>query len=68
MCGLHAYDKNNDTSTNATKFGGGIPLQADSKINPIVSLCVRINFIDTWIFALEINFAWRCCAYQNNTK
>ena len=26
MCGLYAFDKNNDKSTDATKFGGIIPL------------------------------------------
>ena len=45
MCGLHANNKHNDNSTDAKNFGGGRPLPADSKINPILYLCVNINFI-----------------------
>ena len=34
MCGLPAYDKNNDKPTDASKFGGGRPLPEYSTINP----------------------------------
>ena len=61
MCVLHAYDKNNDKSTDAKKIDGGIPLPSDSTINPLASLCVGINMLDTWINALENNFVYRCC-------
>ena len=30
MCGLYAYDKENDNSTDATNFGDVIPIPYDS--------------------------------------
>ena len=57
MCGLHAYNKENDKSTYATDFGVRIPLPDDSKRVSLVYLCVSINFIYTWINVLAHNFA-----------
>ena len=68
MCCLHADDKNIDKSTDVTIFGSGRPLPEYSKINPLISLCVSINFIDTRLNALAKNFARRCCAYQEKAK
>ena len=68
MCGLYAYNKDNDNSTDATDFGGGRPLPEYSTINPLIYPCVSINFIGTWSNILGKTFAWRCCAYQDNTK
>ena len=47
MCGLHAYNKENDKSTDETKFGGGRHIKDDSTKVSLISLCVSINFIDT---------------------
>ena len=33
-----------------------------------MSLCVSINYMDTYINVLGNNFEWRYCAYQYNTK
>ena len=63
MCCLNAYDKENDNSTNATNFGGGRPMPDDSTSVSLVSLCVSINFIETWINVLSKTFECRCCAY-----
>ena len=68
MCGLHAHEKQNDRSTDATKFGGGIPLPEDSTIKPLVYICVSINFMETWLNNLAILFSWCCCAYQDKIK
>ena len=68
MCGLHAYNKENDKSTYATDFGVRIPLPDDSKRVSLVYLCVSINFIYTWINVLAHNFAWRFCENQENTE
>ena len=67
MCGLHAHDKLDDTSTDVTSFVFKRPLPEDSTIDYIFSLCVILNFIYIWVKALEKNFAWGCCAYQDNT-
>ena len=53
MCGLHAYYKQNNKSTDATKFGDGIPLPEDFTINNPVSLFVGITFINTWLNTSE---------------
>ena len=45
MCGLNAYNKKYDKSTDATNFGGGRPVPEDSTINPLVSMFVIISFI-----------------------
>ena len=68
MCGLHAYQKHNDKSTDATNFDSGRPLPDYSIINTLVYLCVSIKFIDTWINALATNFTWHCCAYKEKIK
>ena len=68
MCGLHAYKKLKERSTGATDFHGGQPLQEDSNVNPIISLCVTINFIDTWMNKLDKNIACICFSYQYKTK
>ena len=68
MCSLHSYDKENDKSTYEADFGGGIPLPDDSTIKNLVSLCVSINFIDTWPNVLSNIFTCSCCAYQDNRK
>ena len=68
MCGLHAYDKLNDKSTNASIFCGGRSLPEYYTIDSLVYLCVSINFIDTWLKALENNSALSFCAYQYNMK
>ena len=57
MCGLHAYKKLKERSTGATDFHRGQPLQKDSNVNPIISLCVTINFIDTWSNTFDENNA-----------
>ena len=46
MCGLHAYNKRQENSTNQTDFSGGQTLPEDSNIIPRISICVTINFID----------------------
>ena len=48
MCGLHAYYKENDKSTDEKHFCGGRPIPDDSTKVSLVYLCVSINFIDTW--------------------
>ena len=68
MCALHAYDKNNYNLTDETNFGDERPLPEDSTINHIISLCVSINVIYTWLVALANKFTCRCCAYQEKTK
>ena len=65
---LHAYDKQNGKSTDAIKLGGRIPIPEDSTINNIVTLCVSINFIDTWLNILAETILWRCCEYQDKIK
>ena len=37
--------KKNDKSTDATNFGGGIPLTKKYTTNPLAYSCVSINFI-----------------------
>ena len=68
MCGLYAYDKENDNSTDATNFGDVIPIPDDYNKFYLVSLCLSINFTYTWINVLENNSAWRYCAYQDKSK
>ena len=53
MCSLHAYNKENYKSTDATDFGGGRPLPEYSKTDSLVSLCVSIKFIDTCLNVLD---------------
>ena len=53
MCGLHAYNKENDNSTDATNVFSGIPIPDDSTKVSIVSICVGINFIDTWLNIMD---------------
>ena len=57
MCGLHYYDKPKENFTVATDFHGGRPLTKDSNINPIISICVTIDFIDTWSNTFDENMA-----------
>ena len=47
MCEFHAYNKLSYNSNGATYFHGGRPLPEDTNLNPIISVCVIINFIDT---------------------
>ena len=68
MCGLHAYNKENNNSTDETDFGGGRPLPDDSTTGSLVFLCVSINIIDNLISVLLNNFVWRCCTYQKKRK
>ena len=68
MCELHAYDKRKYKSTGATYFHGGRLLSEYSSVNPIIYICVTINFIETWINTLDKNITWRFLAYQDNTK
>ena len=68
MCEVHAYQKYNDKLYDAIGFGGGIPLQEDSKIYYIVSLCVRLNFIGIWLKASLNNNVWNFCAYRETVK
>ena len=68
MCGLHAYDKNNDRSTDATNFGGGRPLPEDSTMDPLIFFLFSIEFIDTCFNALEESFSWSCCDCKEKTK
>ena len=67
ICGIHDYNKK-DKSNDAPNFGGGRPLPEYSIINPLVSICVSINFMDTWINALAKKIEWHCWAYQEKTK
>ena len=53
MCGLRAYDKQNDKLTYAKKIGSVRPLPEYSEINPLIYLCVGINFIYTWLNSLK---------------
>ena len=68
MCWLQTYGKQNDKSNDEIIFGGGIPLPEYSILGYLVFLCVILNFINTWLKALESNFAWCCCEYQDNIK
>ena len=52
MCGLHAYYKENDKSTDEKHFCGGRPIPDDSTTISLVSLCVSNNFIDTCLNVL----------------
>ena len=54
MCGLHAYEKENDKQTDATECCGGITLSSNYTINPLVYLCVSIKFIDTWTCSISL--------------
>ena len=55
MCGLHKYKKENDKSTDATEFGDRRTLPYDSTTFSLVSICVSINLIYTWLSLLEEN-------------
>ena len=68
MCGLHAYKKRNYKSTGATYFHDVRPLPENSSVNPLVSVFVRINFIDTWISTLDKKIDWHCLSYEDNMK
>ena len=68
MCGFNAYNKENDKSTDATNFDGGIPIPDNSTTISIVYLCVSIKSIYTWLNVLENYFTWRGCAYQYKMK
>ena len=68
MCGLYSYNKENYRSTDATKFGGGRTIPDDSTTISLVSICVSIKLIDTWINILAKNFACNCFAYQDNMR
>ena len=68
MCDLHAYDNKNDKSTDATNFGGGIPIPDDSTKISLVSIFSVINFISFSECPLAKIFTWSCCAYQENIK
>ena len=47
MCGLYAYDKENNNSIYATNFDGGRPILDNSTTDSLVFFGVSINFIDT---------------------
>ena len=68
MCGLNAYDKKYDKSTDATNFGGRRPLAENSTIDSIVSIYIIINLMETWINALANNVLCRYCEYQEKMK
>ena len=53
-CCLHAYNKENDTSTDATYFVGGRTLTEYYTIDSLIYLCVGINFIDNWLNVLNV--------------
>ena len=55
-------------STGAIEFHGGWPIPEDKILNSLISLCVAINFICTWINILDKNIAWSCLSYQYNIK
>ena len=67
MCGVHAYNRKNDKSTDVTDFGGGRPQPEYSTKTNLVYLYVSINYIETWLYVLGGN-SWRCCAYEEKTK
>ena len=66
MFALNTYDKNNNEWTGETYFRGGRPLPADYTTNPLVSIFVGIDFIDTWLYFLTDSFLWWCCSHQEN--
>ena len=68
MCGLHAYNKINDKSTDATSLDGTRPLPQYYKIGSLIYLCVSFNFINTWLKVSANNTAWRFYAYQYMMK
>ena len=68
MCRLYAYKKHKENYADATYFHGGWPLPEDSNVNPLISLCVNIHFIDTRIDTLVKHISWHCLAYQDNMK
>ena len=68
MCGLHRYGKLNDRSNDTTIFRSERTLPEDSKIDYIIYFCFVLNFIDTWLKALENYFAQRRCTYQEKKK
>ena len=47
--GLHDNEKINYKSTDATIFGGGIPIPDNSTTSSLVSIYVSINLIYTWL-------------------
>ena len=63
MCGLHDYDKDKENSTGTTYLHGGHPLPEDSNVNPLIYLCVTINFINTCINTLDKKISWCCLVY-----
>ena len=68
MCGSYTYDLRKENSTGKKYFYGGRPLQNDSNIIPLISLCVTLIFIDTWINTLYKKITRRCLAYQDHMK
>ena len=60
MCLLYAFDKREYKSTGLTDFHSGRPLPEYSNVNPLVSLCVTINYFDTWINTFYNNIALIC--------
>ena len=68
MCVLHTYGKLNDRSIDKTIFCSEITLPENYTIDYLIYFCFVLNFIDTWLKALENNFAQHRCTYQEKTK
>ena len=68
MCQSHAYDKQNDKSTDARIFGCWIPLQEYSTINYLIFICGSLKFINNWLKPLGDNIEWHFCAFQDKMK
>ena len=67
-CVAYMHRLKNDKSTDAMSFRGKRPLPEISTLNYLISLCVGINFIDTWLRTVVYEFAYSCCSYQYNSK
>ena len=49
LCMYCMQKKRKEKSTGAPDFHGGQPLPEDLNVNPLISICVAINFIYIWV-------------------
>ena len=68
MCVLYTYDKHEDKPMVAKHIYSGWPLREYSNKNPLISLCVHINFNYTWNNTLDINIECSFWDHQDNMK
>ena len=68
MEGLPTYYRLHDNLSGEINFGIGIALSYDCTIDSLVSICVSLKFIDTWLKYLSTNFVGSCCIYQYKMK